>query len=59
MRMGTLPHLLTVALPAASSGFAHDLVIANGRVMNPAAQLDAGCHIGIAGGKISAISGLV
>ena len=34
----------------------YDLVIANGRVMNPATGLDAVRHIGITGGKISAIS---
>lgn len=35
---------------------AHDLVIANGRVMDPATKLDAIRHIGVTGGKISAIS---
>jgi len=35
---------------------AHDLVIANGHVMDPASGLDAVRHIGITGGKISAIS---
>ena len=35
---------------------AHDLVLANGRVMDPASGLDAVRHIGITGGKISAIS---
>jgi len=35
---------------------AHDLVIANGLVMDPASGLDAVRHIGITGGKISAIS---
>lgn len=34
----------------------HDLVLANGRVMDPASGLDATRHIGISGGKISAIS---
>lgn len=35
---------------------AHDLVLANGRVMDPASGLDAVRHIGITDGKISAIS---
>ncbi len=35
---------------------AHELVLANGRVMDPASGLDAVRHIGITGGKISAIS---
>lgn len=54
--MKALPHLLVTALFAASSSFAHDLVIANGRVMDPATNLDAARHIGITDGKISAIS---
>jgi N-acyl-D-aspartate/D-glutamate deacylase len=33
-----------------------DLVIANGRVMDPATNLDAVRHIGIRGGKIAAVS---
>ena len=44
--------LLATSLPLS----AHDLVIANGRVMDPASGLDAVRHIGITGGKISAIS---
>jgi dihydroorotase len=36
--------------------FAHDLVLAGGRVMDPATGLDAIRHIGISGGKIAAIS---
>ena len=34
----------------------HDLVLANGRVMDPATKLDAVRHIGVTGGHISAIS---
>ena len=34
----------------------HDLVIANGRVMDPASGLDAVRHIGITGGKIATVS---
>ena len=33
-----------------------DLVIANGRVMDPATNLDAFRHIGIRAGKIAAVS---
>ena len=33
-----------------------ELVIANGRVMDPAANLDAVRHIGIRGGRIAAVS---
>ncbi len=44
--------LLATALPLS----AHDLVLANGRVMDPASGLDAVRHIGITGGKIAAIS---
>ena len=35
---------------------AHDLVLNNGRVMDPATGLDAVRHVGITGGKITAIS---
>ena len=34
----------------------YDLVIANGRVLDPASNLDAVRHIGIRGGKIAAVS---
>jgi N-acyl-D-aspartate/D-glutamate deacylase len=37
-------------------GQTYDLVIANGRVMDPASNLDAVRHIGIRSGKIAAIS---
>ena len=46
--------LITRAAAAQSPNF--DLVIANGRVIDPASKLDAVRHIGITGGKISAIS---
>ena len=53
--------IASLALAAAIAGPAraqtsYDLVIANGRVMDPASGLDAVRHIGIAGGKITAIS---
>lgn len=48
------PFLLTVA--AAVSAQPYDLVIANGRVMDPETGLDAVRHVAIGGGRISAIS---
>ena len=35
---------------------AYDLVIANGRVMDPESGLDAVRHIGVRGGKVEAVS---
>ena len=46
--------LVLMALPM--YGQTYDLVIANGRVLDPASNLDAVRHIGIRGGKIAAIS---
>jgi imidazolonepropionase-like amidohydrolase len=43
-------------LAATAMSLAHDLVLANGRVMDPATGLDAVRHVGITAGKISAIS---
>ena len=34
----------------------YDVVVANGRVLDPASNLDAVRHIGISGGKIAAVS---
>lgn len=45
-----------VLLASASWGQEFDTVLANGRVMDPASGLDAVRHIGITGGKISAVS---
>jgi N-acyl-D-aspartate/D-glutamate deacylase len=45
--------LLIVAALAAQD---FDLVIAGGRVMDPASNLDAVAHVGVRGGKIAAIS---
>ena len=42
----------TPAPPAAT----YDLVIANGRVMDPESGLDAVRHVGVRGGRIEAIS---
>lgn len=49
-----LPILLLAALPLLAQQY--DLVLANGRVMDPATNLDAVRNIGIAAGKIAAIS---
>jgi N-acyl-D-aspartate/D-glutamate deacylase len=46
--------LLCAALAAAAQPF--DLVIANGRVMDPESGLDAVRHLGIRGGKVEAVS---
>lgn len=50
--------LLLAAVLVANSAVAqpHDLVLANGRVMDPASGLDAPRHVGITAGKITAIS---
>jgi dihydroorotase len=49
---------LVVALAACAreSGPTYDLVIANGRVMDPASSLDAVRHVGITAGKIQTIA---
>src|SRR5580765_6056691 len=53
--------IASLCLVAAVAGGAgaqttYDLVIANGRVMDPASGLDAVRHIGIRGGKIATVS---
>ena len=53
--------IASLVLVAAVAGSVHaqttyDLVIANGRVMDPASGLDAVRHIGITGGKIATVS---
>lgn len=45
-----------LALASMASAQDFDVVIANGRVMDPASGLDAMRHIGIRGGKVAAIS---
>src|SRR5215831_18965854 len=52
--MRLLPCLILLAAPLA--GQPYDLVVANGRVMDPATNLDAPRNIGIRSGKIEAIS---
>ena len=48
---------LTTTFHAQPQGATYDLVIANGRVMDPESGLDAVRNVGITGGKIAAISG--
>ena len=47
---------LAACAPAAPPPPTYDLVIANGRVMDPASGLDGVRHVGITGGRIEAIS---
>lgn len=47
---------LALALPGCLRVEEYDLVLANGRVMDPATGLDGIRHVGIRGGKIAAIS---
>ena len=47
---------LVVLLPLAAGAAPFDLVLANGRVMDPESGLDAVRHVGIRNGKIEAIS---
>ena len=48
--------LLWLLLPASMLAQPYDLVIANGRVLDPATNLDAIRQIGVRGGKVAAIS---
>src|SRR5690242_12142431 len=48
--------LLFLTALAAAHAQQYDLVLANGRVMDPASGLDAVRHIGIRDGKIAAVS---
>src|SRR5690242_12264604 len=55
--MGCPVRLLALAAIAGTlAAQTYDLVIANGRVLDPASGLDAVRHVGITGGKIAAIS---
>lgn len=59
MRYALLPAALFLAAHLAAqapSAGPYDLTIANGRVMDPESGLDAVRHLGIAGGKIQAVS---
>ena len=46
--------IISIALQVSAQQY--DLVIANGRVMDPESGLDAVRHVGIRGGRIEAIS---
>ena len=48
--------ILLAVMAAPLCAQTYDLVIANGRVLDPASKLDAVRHIGIRAGKIAAIS---
>jgi len=52
--MRNLLYLTLLVAPLMAQDF--DLVVANGRVMDPASGLDAVRHIGIRAGKIAAVS---
>jgi dihydroorotase len=52
----TIAFALSIVLGACSTPPTYDLVVANGRVMDPESGLDAVRHIGIAGDSIAAIS---
>jgi N-acyl-D-aspartate/D-glutamate deacylase len=54
MRISTFSFVLILACVAAAQEY--DLVIANGRVMDPASGLDAVRHVAINAGKIAAVS---
>jgi N-acyl-D-aspartate/D-glutamate deacylase len=54
-RIASLALMVTV-VAACAQPTAYDLVIANGRVMDPESGLDAVRHVGITGGRISAVS---
>ncbi len=51
-----VPTLLLLLLPVTLQAQPYDLVIAGGRVLDPATNLDAIRHVGINGGTITAIS---
>jgi hypothetical protein len=48
--------LATSLLAACGRGPSYDLVIANGRVIDPESGLDSVRHVGIRGGRIEAVS---
>jgi N-acyl-D-aspartate/D-glutamate deacylase len=45
-----------ISTASGAQGPQYDLVVANGRVMDPASGLDAIRHIGVSGGRVAAIS---
>src|SRR4030095_6776565 len=50
------PVVLLATLAACETATSYDLVVANGRVIDPESGLDGVRHVGITGGKIAAIS---
>ena len=48
--------LVTTVTVAAAQGTTYDLVVANGRVMDPESGLDAVRHVGIMGGRVAVVS---
>src|SRR5688500_13090642 len=54
--IATMVLLATVTTAAGGQGTTYDLVVANGRVMDPASGLDAIRHVGITGGRIAVVS---
>jgi N-acyl-D-aspartate/D-glutamate deacylase len=56
IRLAPAAIIAAVVLAAACSSPTYDLVIANGRVMDPESGLDGVRHVGITGGEIVAIS---
>ncbi len=56
MRSAIAPLLLVSLAAACGSAPRFELVLANGRVMDPASGLDSVRHVGITAGKIAAIS---
>ncbi len=48
--------LLTLALAAPAAAERYDLVLAGGRVMDPESGLDAVRSVGIAAGRVAALS---
>jgi len=54
--MASLLVVATLPVTAPAQATTYDLVIANGRVMDPASGLDAVRHVGITGGRIAAVS---
>ena len=56
IRLASSAIIVAALVAGACSSPTYDLVIANGRVMDPESGLDAVRHVGVTGGKIAAIS---
>ncbi|MSR07898.1 MAG: D-glutamate deacylase [Gemmatimonadetes bacterium] len=55
-RLASSALIVATLVSAACASPTYDVVIANGRVMDPESGLDAVRHVGIAGGKVAALS---